>query len=290
MKKTLTKKSLDKPWIANRESDGAFHKLMKDLEKDVDSLKNYPRMDLPAFEGLLGKIGTYLQKKDTVFRNAICPAKQLAVNLRFLATCESYTSLQYQFRINKGTLSILIPKVCNTIATYCLEYIAWPSTAEKWGEIAAEFYQHAKLLNCIGAIDGKHVRIVHPWCSGSDYYNHKGFYSIALITIVGPSWNSYTLMLVAKAVSSDGGVLRNTNFFKALEANSLGIPNPKSLPTTPENRGHEEEDSYCQIPHYFVGDDAFVFAPNMLKPYPQKRVDQGTAYFQLSLIPSADSQ
>jgi hypothetical protein len=70
-----------KPSIASRESDGAFHKLMKDLEKDVDSLKNYLRMDLPAFEELLGKIGTYLQKKDTLFRNSISPAEQLAVTL-----------------------------------------------------------------------------------------------------------------------------------------------------------------------------------------------------------------
>jgi hypothetical protein len=30
-------------------------------------------------------------------------------------------------------------------------------------------------------------------------------------------------------------ITTNTNFFKALEANSLGIPNPKSLPTAPEN-------------------------------------------------------
>jgi hypothetical protein len=152
-KKRRERKVWIKPWIASRKSDGAFHKLMKDLEKDVDSLKSYLRMDLPAFEELQGKIGTYLQKKDTVFRNSISPAEQLAVTLRFLATGESYTSLQYQFRINKGTLSIIIPKVCYTIATYCSEYIECPSTAEKWGEIAAEFYQLWQLPNCIGAID-----------------------------------------------------------------------------------------------------------------------------------------
>ena len=129
-----------KPWIASRESDGAFHKLMKDLENDVDSLNNYLRMDLPAFEELLGTTGKHLQKKDTVFRNSISPAEQLAVTLRFLATGKSYTSLQYQFRINKGTLSIIISKVCNTIANCCSDYIKCPSTEGKWREIAAEFY------------------------------------------------------------------------------------------------------------------------------------------------------
>lgn len=111
-----------KPWIVNRETDRALHKLMKDLEKDVDSLNNYLRMDLPAFEELLGKTGKCLQKKDTAFRNSISPAEQLAVTLRFLATGDSYTSLQYQFRINKGTLSIIILKVCNTTLNHCSDY------------------------------------------------------------------------------------------------------------------------------------------------------------------------
>ena len=56
-KKRRKRKVWVKPWIASRETDGAFHKLMKDLEKDVDSLNNYLRMDLPAFEELLGKTG-----------------------------------------------------------------------------------------------------------------------------------------------------------------------------------------------------------------------------------------
>ena len=56
---------------------------MKDLENDVDSLKNYLslRIDLPALDELLGKIAKYLQKKDSVFRNSISPAEQLAVIL-----------------------------------------------------------------------------------------------------------------------------------------------------------------------------------------------------------------
>jgi hypothetical protein len=78
-------------------------------------------------------------------------------------------------------------------------------------------------------------------------------------------------------------VLSNTNFFKALEANSLGIPNPKSFPTAPENRGHEDEDSSCQISHYFVGDDAFALAPNMMKPYPQRGLTEEQRIFNYRL-------
>jgi hypothetical protein len=243
-KKRRNRKFWIKPWLASRETDGAFHKLMKDLEADPDSLKNYLRMDLPVFEELLEKVTLSLQKKDTLSRKAITPAEQLAVTIRFLATGESYTSLQYQFRISKGTLSIIIPKVCNVLATQCSEYIKCPNTEEQWQEIAAHFFQRWQLPNCIGAIDGKHVRIVNPARSGSDYYNYKGFYSIVLMAVVGPLSEFIYADIGCQGRISDGGVLRNTNFYRALEANNLGIPNPTPLPTFPENRGHEDEDTY----------------------------------------------
>ena len=41
-----------KPWIANREAERSFHKLMKELEQDPEHYKNYTRMDLPTFKEL----------------------------------------------------------------------------------------------------------------------------------------------------------------------------------------------------------------------------------------------
>ena len=51
-------------------------------------------------------------------RNAITPSEQFAVTLRFLATGETYTSLQYQFRINKGTLPLIIPRFVKHFLLY----------------------------------------------------------------------------------------------------------------------------------------------------------------------------
>ena len=81
-----------KPWIANRESEGSFHKLMKELEQDPEHYKNYMRMDLSTFEELVTQSEPLLKKCDTPMRNAISPSEQLAVTLRFLqflATGES---------------------------------------------------------------------------------------------------------------------------------------------------------------------------------------------------------
>ena len=101
------------------------------------------------------------------------------------------------------------------------------------------------------------------------------------MAIVGPSSEFIYADVGCQGRISDGDVLRNTNFFK--QTNSLGIPNPKSLPTAPENRGHENEDSSCQIPHYFVGDDEFALAPNMMKPYPQRGLMEEQRIFNYRL-------
>jgi len=56
-------------------------------------------MESEDFEFLLSKIGPKMMKNDTNMRNAFPVDKRLAVTLRFLATGESYTSLQYTFLI-----------------------------------------------------------------------------------------------------------------------------------------------------------------------------------------------
>jgi hypothetical protein len=43
--------------------------------------------------------------------------------------------------------------------------------AEKWKCIAADFYSAANYPNCVGTMDGKHVRVTQPTHTGSMYYN-----------------------------------------------------------------------------------------------------------------------
>jgi len=40
---------------------------------------------------------------------------------------------------------------------------------------ADEFYERTNFLNCIGAVDGKHIRIRRPNESGSQFFNYKNF-------------------------------------------------------------------------------------------------------------------
>lgn len=84
-------------------------------EHGYDQFKNFTRMTETDFEFLLSLIEPSIIKKDTSFREAISPRIRLALTLRFLATGDSYSSLQYLFKISKSSITYIIPEVCQAI-------------------------------------------------------------------------------------------------------------------------------------------------------------------------------
>ena len=61
-------------------------------------------------------------------------------------------------------------------------HIPVPSEDE-WRRIAAESPEWWNFMNCIGAIDGKHVMIQCPFNPGSLFYNYMSFFSIVLLAV-----------------------------------------------------------------------------------------------------------
>jgi hypothetical protein len=47
--------------------------------------------------------------------------------------------------------------------------LALPTAADGWTKIADEFEKHANFPHCIGAVDGKYIRLFQPTNSGSLY-------------------------------------------------------------------------------------------------------------------------
>jgi hypothetical protein len=105
-----------KSWRMRRECNGSFKFLTEELRlEDKDLYRRYIRMDETCFEKVLEYITSKIKKQDTVMRQAIPPAKILALVLRFLATGESYKSLEYQTRLSLAYISETIPLVCSII-------------------------------------------------------------------------------------------------------------------------------------------------------------------------------
>lgn len=128
--KALKKKRLwVRQWISRRNMVGASNSLCYELRnEDPSSYKNFLRMDNYLFEYLLDKVKSLIQKEDTFFRKAIPARTKLEIVLRFLATGNSFTCLQYLFRVPKNTISTFVPDVCDAIYTALKEFIKVSTT------------------------------------------------------------------------------------------------------------------------------------------------------------------
>lgn len=60
---------------------------------------------------------------DTQMRDALTPQLKLEVTLRYLATGDSFASLQYLYRVPKCTISNFIPEVCQAIYDALKDFI-----------------------------------------------------------------------------------------------------------------------------------------------------------------------
>ena len=185
------------------------------------------------------------------------PGLKLVITLRYLATGNSYKSLEYDFRVANSTISLFIPQVCQAIYDeYKEEVFTMPEDTDGWREVANKFSTRWNFHHCLGAIDGKHIEIKKPRKSGSIYYNYKGYFSIILLAIVDADYKFLWCNIGAPGSASDVGVFNGSRLRPALEAGTLSWPDPEPLP------GDDRD-----MPYFLVGDDAFPLRKWMVKPY-----------------------
>lgn len=97
-------------------SGGCYSVLLRELEiEDPNSYRNFLRMSKADFDYLLNLVAPRITKEETVMRKAIPAGEKLCLTLRYLATGETFSSLQYMFRIPKNTISKFIIDVCEAI-------------------------------------------------------------------------------------------------------------------------------------------------------------------------------
>ena len=111
------------------------------------------------------------------------------MTLRFVATGENYASLGYQFRMSQSILSTMVPYMCRVIYNVSKdEYFTCPRNETEWLEIAQAFEDQWQMPYCLGAGDGKRIRIKCPKNSGYEYFNYKGYYSLVLMAFVDSNY------------------------------------------------------------------------------------------------------
>ena len=65
-----------------RVDNGAYHRLVQELRLDDDLFQRYFRLNRAKFDDLLTRVGPWIARLNTSFREAISPAERLAICLR----------------------------------------------------------------------------------------------------------------------------------------------------------------------------------------------------------------
>ncbi|XP_050065032.1 uncharacterized protein LOC126553960 [Aphis gossypii] len=123
-RKVAKKKLWVKTWILRRNQLGASNTLLRELAlEDQQSYFNFLRINESMFNILLQKIEPKIQKKDTMMRTALPAKLKLELALRYLATGDSYKTLQYMYRVGKSSICEFIPEVFEAIYEALKVYI-----------------------------------------------------------------------------------------------------------------------------------------------------------------------
>jgi DDE superfamily endonuclease len=133
-----------------------------------------------------------------------------------------------------------------------------PRSEGEWRAVAKDFMDKWQFPNCIGALDGKHVRVKAPPNTGSLYFNYKNYFSLVLLALVDASYRFLYVDVGGYGRTADGGIFANSSLSTALACNQLHVPPPEEV----EMAGH--------IPYVVIADDAFPLKTYLMKPYAQR--------------------
>ncbi|XP_050518072.1 uncharacterized protein LOC126892550 [Diabrotica virgifera virgifera] len=189
-------------------------------------------------------------------RRVITPEEKLGVTLRFLTTGESFHSLRFQFRISHNYISVFVSDVLTAICKRLKNVLMPAPTEDTWKENSIEFWERWNFPNCVGAIDGKHVRIVCPSKSASQFFNYKNYFSIILLVIVDAEYKFTAVDVGSYGKEGDSSKFTKSALGKSLYENTINFPQDAALPG-----------SQKVLAFVIVEDEAFRLHKNLMKPY-----------------------
>lgn len=248
---------------------GEYHHLYPDLLGFPQKFRDYTRMEIETFEYILSKIQVRLTKQWTNFvKQPITPREKLIITLRYLATGISFNALSYTFRIGRSTAAEIVKETCLAVWDKLHELHMPQPTEELFKNVAKDYWEMWNFPNCIGSIDGKHIRIKCPPNTGTMFFNYKKFFSIVLQAVADAKCKFIAIEVGSYGKQSDGGIFKSSTLFKLMESGELDIPPDCHLPGT-----------NISVPHVLVADEAYPLLPHVLRPYARRDCSPDEEYF-----------
>ena len=129
------------------------------------------------------------------------------------------------------TICKFVPQVCKAILKeFQQEYLICPTDPEDETKQEERFRNRWNVPHAAGALDGKHIVIKKPKKSGSEYFNYKGYFSLALLALVDAEYNFLSVWVnVGASGSSSDAQIFNHSKLKRIVNGTLGLPPPEPL-------------------------------------------------------------
>lgn len=152
------------------------------------------------------------------------------------------------------------PIIYNALKT---EFLKLPDTAREWEDIANGFQSKANFPHCLGAVDGKHIRIIKPAKSGSMFFNYKEYFSFVLLAVVDSDYRFIYISVGSYGKECDSAILKDSTFWQKFNSGFLNLPKIRPI----------HENLHEELPFVLVGDEGFALTPNLLRPYGGTHLD-----------------
>ncbi|KAG5880719.1 hypothetical protein JTB14_025562 [Gonioctena quinquepunctata] len=146
----------------------------------MDDLSFFRRFRLtkPATISLLELIENNLEYENDL-NNSVSPINQLLTALLFYASSAHQINIGDIMHIDQSTVSRIIKKVSEAIASLRNQFITMPATPGQRLLCQNKFYQLVRFPRVIGCVDCTHIKIRSPGGEdGEVYRNRKSYFSI----------------------------------------------------------------------------------------------------------------
>lgn len=170
----------------------------------------------------------------------------------------------------------IVYETCEAIWKSLLNIHMPPLDKNLLGNVAKGFMDTSGFPNCVGCLDGKHVRIKCPAHSVSMFYNYKNFFSVVLQGLADSKCRFLSIDVGAYGRQSDSGILGNSPLHEKLQDRNI-MPDDKPLPYS------ENLVPPTPVPHVILGDQGYPLKPYLLKPYTRQSATEDELHFNYRL-------
>jgi len=92
---------------------------------------------------------------------------------------------QYTVIVNKQLLNYYL--LLFIIIYFRYQTLVWGIYEDEWKKFKTNSI-HEGIFHCVGAVDGKHILIICPKNTGSEYFNYKHSFSVILLAVVDANY------------------------------------------------------------------------------------------------------